>query len=409
MNIVVLRPIRLALIAAIAALALFASHAGLRPSLARANGCQTSILGPTAVYVDPHFIVTGTVNAAALGCDYGVIYDSGDADAAATINGATIFGAAFDGVLLRTTNTQVTIETSNIRNNGRNGVSVLDSKLKLMYNAKVFANAGDGVVVASQFRPTGATINLSSIQGNLGTKVLGPPLFTSGDGVAAVNADVEIDNTLISGNAGNGIRAEEITGMIGPCWFDLTGDNVYSNGLNGLDVFGEEVDVHSSNFSLNGQNGLLLDFGSSAYLYGSKATSNKAAGVLLLNSCLAFGAAGVHTNFPTCICIPFSAIRSNTLCQCPFVSAVHANLCLASGIQTNGVPGQPYLHMDASAAQYNKIGVDIEIPAPTPSSADLVNHSRACGNSLVDIETLASPPNWSADATSIVCTHKNGQ
>jgi hypothetical protein len=197
--------------------------------------------------------------------------------------------------------------------------------------------------------------------------------------------------------------------MIGPCWFDLTNDNVYGNGLNGLDVFGEEVDVHSSNFSLNGQNGLLLDFGSSAYLYGSKATSNKAAGVLLFNSCLAFGAAGVHTNFPTCICLPFPAIRSNTLCPCPLVSAVHANLCSASGIQTNGVPGQPYLHMDNSAAQYNKIGVDIEIPAPTPLSADLVNHSRACGNSSVDVETLASSPNWSADGTSIVCTHKNGQ
>jgi hypothetical protein len=354
MTIVPSRPIRLALAASMVALALLASQGGFRPSIAGAASCQTASgsgdSGATAVYVDPTFTVTGPINASS--CSMGVIYDDNYTSATPPrINGATIFGA-FDGVFLQRVNPAKTVSISNslITNNA---VGVFSHEAgATLFNVKVSANTGEGLFVESS---TTATFSVTSSY----------VLNNGGTGVTVFDADLTIMNSTISGNGDVGIDAGCIDSPECPTQpLNLTGDNVTGNGRYGL-YTGDtgkpgEVGVNavSSNFSLNSQDGVFLDGDASVLLRGSKLTSNKAAGAYLVDD-----------------------------------------------------PGhEPSLRMDQSQAMYNPIGIDIEDASPglSPAAVSLVNYSRACSNSIVDVETVASPANWSADATSKVCSNQTG-
>jgi hypothetical protein len=355
MTVLTSRPIRLVLAASMAALALFTAQAGFRPTVAGATSCQTATgagdSGFTAVYVNPTVTVTGPINAS--NCDAGVIYDNNYASVTPPrINGATIFGTPnTDGVLLDHVSPAKTVSISNalITNNGIGVFS--DNTAATLFNVKVSANTVYGLDV--QDNPTTTFSVTSSYVLNNGLS-----------GVVVDKANLTIMYSTISGNTGDGIEAICID--FPGCGFqsqplNLTGDNVTGNGLYGLFVFdagslGFGVNAVSSNFSLNGQDGMFLDTGAKVFVRGSKLTSNMAAGAYLVD-----------------------------------------------------VPGhEPVLRMDQSQAMYNPIGIDIEDakPGTSPAAVSLVNYSRACSNSIVDVETVASPANWSADATSNVCSNR---
>jgi hypothetical protein len=335
-----------------AALALLTSQAGFRPTIAAATSCQTASgsgdNGATAVYVNPTFTVTGPINASS--CDDGVIYDDNYTSATPPrINGATIVGAPSAGVLLISVSPTKTVSISNslITNNGI-GVFSLNTGATL-FNVKVSANAGIGLEVNNN---TTTTFSVTS------SYVLNNGIA----GVTVFDADLTIMNSTISGNGDVGIDAECIDFPGCPSQpLNLTGDNVTGNGQEGLFTLhagslGFGVNAFSSNFSLNGQVGIVLSLEAHVLLRGSKLTSNKVAGAYL-------------TDFP----------------------------------------GQePSLRMDQSQAMYNPIGIDIEDATLGPAAVSLVNYSRACANSTVDVETVASPANWSADATSKVCSSRTG-
>jgi hypothetical protein len=359
MTVVPSRPIRLVLAVSIAALALFASQAGLRPTVARATSCQTASgggdAGATAVYVNPTFTVTGPINASS--CEMGVIYD--DKYAGVTpprINGATIFGAADgDGVFLKRVNPAKTVSISNsLITNNAFGVFSHEAGATL-FNVKVSANTGFGLFVESNTTTT-FSVTSSYVLNNGNT------------GVDANDINLTIMNSTISGNGLDGINAGCIDSPAGcPSQsqpLNLTGDNVTGNGRYGLYTgntgkpgeFG--INAVSSNFSLNGQDGIFLNGSANVLLRGSKLTSNKTAGAYLVDS-----------------------------------------------------PGfEPFLRMDQSQAMYNPIGIDIEdtMPGLSPAAVSLANYSRACSNAIVDVETVANPANWSADTTSKVCSNRMG-
>jgi hypothetical protein len=328
------RSMRLALAISIAVVALLASRAGLRPSIAIATGCVPTPAG-SAVFFNPSTTVTGTVNAT--GCQYGVVYDS--LSSGGTINGATIFGASADGVLLYYAPASITIKSSNIRNNGGDGVDLYYSSGMTLTSVKISANGGDGLHALS-VPPASVTVSSSAIYSN-----------ANGSGVYVYDADVEIDYTSITGN-GNGVYAECLAFTSVGCFASplvLKGDSVLSNGQDGIYAYYATVRAYSSNFSLNAVDGLFLDYGATVYLTDSKTTSNQQAGAYL-----------------------------------PYRTPA------------------PYLKMTGSAAQYNSIGIDIESEDALPAAVDLTTYSRVCSNKTVDLET-DNASNWSADATSKVC------
>jgi hypothetical protein len=69
---------------------------------------------------------------------------------------------------------------------------------------------------------------------------------------------------------------------------------------------------------------------------------------------------------------------------------------------------EPFLRMGQSQAMYNPIGINVEdsTPETSPAAVSLGNFRRACSNSIVDVETVANPANWSADATWKVCSSR---
>jgi hypothetical protein len=422
MGILTSRPVRLALVASITALALLASATRLRPSTAAAAGCVSLTLDGapvTAAYYNP-LTVSGTVDASA--CDYGVAFDSADTNATGTINSATIFGAkTSDGVILYETHAIVTIKNSLIRNNARDGVSVYNSVLASMFNTKVSANGADGVSIATGGGVGGpsastANIHFSSILNNTGTHP-----GSRGDGVLATSGEfdttnLEIDNTLISGNAHNGIEATAIRPL------NLTNDNVIQNGFSGLvinppsplplPIAPSVVLATGTNFSLNGMDGLDIGEGANVFMFSSKATSNRQAGALLEPPCIPFAASSIQSQLEECcLTVASSGVRSASFTCCPVASSsIKQQVCPLSAIQPTFPTLPSFLHMDRSSAMYNRIGIDIEDtqPGTTPAAVSLTHYSRACSNSVVDVETVASPANWSADATSQICTSRTG-
>jgi hypothetical protein len=309
---------RLALSISVAVVALLASRAGLQPSIAGAAGCVPTPVGTALIY-NPSTTVTGTVNAT--GCQYGVVYDN--FGSGGTINGATIFGASADGVYLYLATASVTIKSSNIRNNGGDGVDFYYASGATLTSVKISANLTDGLSVLS-VPPASVTVSSSAIYGN------------ALDGVFVYDTDVEIDYTSITGN-GTGVNAECLAFTSVGCPASplvLKSDSVLSNSLYGLYAYYATVQAFSSNFSLNAIDGLFLDYGATVDLTGSKTTSN--------------GQAGAYLPYRT---------------------------------------PAPYLKMTGSAAQYNLIGIDIESQDATPAAADVTNYSRVCSNKAVDLET----------------------
>jgi hypothetical protein len=334
------RVIRLALVAPIAALALFASQTGLRPPIADATVCQLIGAGPsTAVYYNPTFTVTGIVNAT--GCTFGVYYDITYSGVnPPNINGATIYGASASGVSESQT-PKLTIQNSLLRNNGGNGITIQLADA-LLYNVKMSANGNDGLQIVSPPIAASNTININSSYA----------INNGNDGISINDVGVTIRGSIISGNKHDGIFAQCLLNSVfcfpAPALV-LTGDNVVSNGIQGLDVFLDAtVYATSSNFSLNAGNGVFLGGGTNVTLTSSKATSNGVAGAFLVD---------------------------NTF-------------------------GEPFLQMNQSSAMYNPIGIDVE--SSTTGGASLHNYSRACSNSIIDLETK-NPANVFVDATSQVC------
>jgi hypothetical protein len=355
---------RVALVAPVVAVALLASSSGYNPSIAGAAGC-TSFFGGTAAILDPLGTVSGTVNASA--CDYGVVYDL--ASSGGTINGATIYGAkSGDGVLVLNATAPVTIENSIIRNNFLDGVDVESSVPVTIQSTSIYSNTMDGLRIFD----TNATLFNVKVNNNTGvgfdfaTGEAAPGQVVNAKSVYAVNngtdgiyvndANVNINSGIVTGNKGNGIHALCVFDTAHSCMtqeLDLTGVNVNSNGLQGLLAEDAGVNAFSSNFSLNGQNGIFLETGSSVLTNASKMTSNKLAGAYLVDD---------------------ASIK------------------------------EPFLQMQGSFAMYNAIGLDVEDTNPAAGGVDVSNHSRACANSVVDAESDGAT--IFVDGTSQVCVSK---
>jgi hypothetical protein len=227
------RPIRIALVAPIAGLALLASQGSFQPSgVAFAySGCITTPHG-TAVLYNPSFTVTGIVDAT--GCARGIVYDdSGGVEHGGTISGATIFGATDvssgdgDGVYLDDSAT-VTIINSTIRNNDDAAVDEFNGSNMVMVHDTVSENGGRGLDIRS-----GAT---ASIDTSLITDTTVPADDGDGDGVHLDTSGlVKITRSTISHNHDGGIDDH-----FGSRLF-MSNDTLNANGGTGVSIAEDSV------------------------------------------------------------------------------------------------------------------------------------------------------------------------
>jgi hypothetical protein len=224
------RPIRLALLAPVAGLALLASQGSLAPSgVAYAySGCHTAhfdALTRTAVLINPTFTVTGTVDAT--GCGVGVLYYGGHTG---KISHATIFGASDespdgdgDGVLTYDSGTSVTILDSTIQYNNDAGVDVNESSSVTMHGSLVTHDGGRGFDIVTG---GSATIDTSSI-----TNITESGVEGDGDGIHSEDATLTVTSSHISNNDDEGVDVFDTT-------LTMNSDNVTNNHSNGLSLAG---------------------------------------------------------------------------------------------------------------------------------------------------------------------------
>jgi hypothetical protein len=238
------RPIRLALIAPIAGLALLASTGALRPSGVAANysGCVSTPFGPAVLY-NPPFTVSGIVDAT--GCYNGIVYDGGHSG---TIKHATISGVEDnpngvgpgdgDGVRMAGSGT-VTITSSTLDDNEGVGVEATNGSNLVMQSDDVEYNHSNGIAIDTG---STATINLTEVA------------FTS-----------HVDN---SERPGDGILLGSSSGGSG--LVTVTRSNIFNNYNNGVeDLYDSQLVMGFDNVSFNAGNGVNIQDGSTATINSS--------------------------------------------------------------------------------------------------------------------------------------------
>jgi hypothetical protein len=342
------RPIRIALVAPIAGLALLASQGRFQPSsVAFAySGCIPTPHG-TAVLYNPSFTVTGIVDAT--GCARGIVYDySGGVHHGGTISGAVIFGATDvsggdgDAVFLRESGT-VTILNSTIKNNDDSAVDEFDSSDLVMIHDTMSANGGStldiggdstALIDASLITGThtgddgdGAGVHLyhsglvkitrSNISRNYGIGVDDgyqySNLFMSNDtlngnadfGVFAHDgANATINNSLITGTlyqGGGGTIHGDGVALIFAANVSVANSRMTNNKHDGVYVYGDDASLRNDVMGNNGNNGL--------YVYDGSATAT--ASLFVRNNTTSSAAAGIYLDFLATANLTNAVIEAN--------------------------------------------------------------------------------------------------
>jgi CSLREA domain-containing protein len=141
--------------------------------------------------------------------------------------------------VLRTINANVSIHSLQVSNGPSTGISASAGTLAIR-NSVVAGNASDGVSDSFIAGAVALTIIESSVTNN------------GGSGIVASSATTVIEDTVVTGNTGDGVFA----GFVSVAAFTLRGSSIMDNGSNGIRTAGDTILVEDNTVSGNEDDGI---------------------------------------------------------------------------------------------------------------------------------------------------------